>query len=266
MRTDRLDHESFGTPPATDDARSKARPAAGRPPLAFDEALDVLRGRQKPGPGVPAYTRWVNRGLARYAAAAAYRSGLGPNEVTAISGLVSLAGMAVLVLRPASLPAGVAVAMLLATGYLLDSADGQVARLSGRSSRAGEWLDHVVDAVRMPMLHLCTLVALFQTGTAPWVLVLPLLYAVVTTGQFFSQMLAEQLAPSGTAPIPRQGQSFFLLPTDTGVLCWLYVLWGLPGAFVPAYAALLVLNLVHSVISMRRRFRQLSDPDERTLR
>lgn len=243
--------------------RSGTNAAAGTESLSFSAALELLKGRQKPGPGVPGYTRWVNRGLARYVAAGAYRLGVGPNGVTAISGLVSVAGLTVLVLAPRSLLTGFLVAVLLATGYLLDSADGQVARLSGRSSRAGEWLDHVVDAVRMPLFHLCTLVALFLAGVDTWVLVLPLLYSVVTTGQFFSQILAEQLAEVGSKPIPRRGQSFFLLPTDTGVLCWVYLLWGLPEVFVVAYGLLLVVNGAHSAVSMRRRFRQLNVPTAR---
>src|SRR5699024_9768896 len=31
---------------------------------SYRHDLEILRGRQKPGPGVPAYTRWINRTLA----------------------------------------------------------------------------------------------------------------------------------------------------------------------------------------------------------
>ena len=33
--------------------------------LSFGRVLEDLRSAQKPGDGVPAYTRWVNRGMAR---------------------------------------------------------------------------------------------------------------------------------------------------------------------------------------------------------
>lgn len=237
-----------------------SEPVARGGRLSFGDALHLLKNRQKPGPGVPAYTRWVNRGLARYVAAGTYRLGVSPNGVTAISAAVSVAGLAVLLLVPRSVWVGLLVGVLLAAGYLLDSADGQVARLSGRSSRAGEWLDHVVDAIRMPAFHLSTLVALYLSDVDSWVLVLPLLYALVTTGQFFSQILAEQLAEAGSKPTPRRGQSLFLLPIDTGVLCWIFILWGLPTMFIAAYGLLLVLNFAHSAVSMRRRFRQLNVP------
>lgn len=232
----------------------------GSPSLSFVKALELLKSRQKPGEGVPAYTRWINRGLARYVAAGAFRIGIRPNAVTAISALVSGIGLVVLVMAPRTISTGILVAVILAAGYLLDSADGQVARLSEQSSRAGEWLDHVVDAVRMPLIHLCTLVALFLEGVENWVLVLPLAYSVTITGQFFSQILAKQLASAGTRPTPNSGQSLFLLPTDTGVLCWIFVLWGLPKLFLVSYALLLGVNLVHTAVSMRRRFRQLNVP------
>jgi len=196
--------------------------------------------------------------LAQYVAVVAFRWRIGPNAVTVISAIVSAAALFILLLAPRTVLVGVCVAILLALGYLLDSTDGQVARLSRRSSPAGEWLDHVVDAMRMPLVHLCTLIALFIDGVDEWNMTIPIAYAVVTTGQFFSQVLAEQLLKSETKHVPPKNQSLFLLPTDTGILCWLYVLWGFKQVFIGAYLLLFVLNLVHAAISMRRRFRQLN--------
>ena len=47
----------------------------------FRDAFSALNAAQKPGMGVPAYTRWVNRRLGRYAAAAAYALRWTPNAV-----------------------------------------------------------------------------------------------------------------------------------------------------------------------------------------
>lgn len=223
----------------------------------YREALDRLGAAQKPGAGFPAYTRWVNRRLAKYAAAAAYQVGATPNGVTAASAAVSAAGIALIALAPVSLGTGFAAAALLALGYLLDSADGQVARLTGRGSIAGEWLDHVVDAVRTPSVHLAVLIGLLRIGSGG--ALLPMLFCVVAVGQFMSQVLAEQLSgrvhrqPAGNGV----RQSWVTLPTDTGVLCWLFLLWGLPALFVPTYAVLLVLNAGHAGISMRRKYQHL---------
>ena len=39
--------------------------------------------------------------------------------------------------------------VLLVLGYMLDSCDGQLARVSGKTSKFGEWLDHSLDIVKI---------------------------------------------------------------------------------------------------------------------
>lgn len=237
-----------------------ARSGDARPRIRVREALAELRAVQKPGGGFPAYTRWVNRRLARYPAALFASWGLGPNAVTAASATSSAAAVALVVAAPASAATAVAAAVLLAVGYVLDSADGQVARLTGRGSIAGEWLDHVVDAIRTPAIHLAVLVGLVRQGAPAWLEVVALLYCVVAVGQFMSQILAEQLSGrQHRAPAGRGGvtQSFLTLPTDSGVLCWSFVLWGAPALFAVVYTALLAANALHAAASMRRKYSHL---------
>lgn len=230
---------------------------------SFAAAMVGLESAQKPGNGVPAYTRWVNRRLARYAAAAAYAAGWSPNAVTAASAALSLAALLTMVTVPQTASLGIVVACLLAAGYVLDSADGQVARLGRRGSAAGEWLDHVVDAVRTPALHLAVLVGLYAVpGVGTWPLLVALGYCLVGVGEFMSQILAEQLSgratPADPAPAsPGVVKSLILLPTDNGTLCWIFLLWGTPGLFVWAYGAMFLLNTVHAAISMRRKYVRL---------
>lgn len=241
--------------------------------LAFTRCLADLNAAQKPGAGVPAYTRWVNRRLARYAAAGAVALRLSPNAVTAASAVLSFAGLAVLLIFAPGPGTAAGAAVLLAGGYVLDSADGQVARVTGRGGPAGEWLDHVVDAVRTPAIHLTVLAALALHADVPgWVLVLPLLYCLMSGGQFMSQILAEQLLRSAAASSPPSGaaapgvsstapgalRSFVLLPTDAGALCWVFVLWGSGPLFLAAYGSLFLLNLLAVAASMRRKYRALA--------
>lgn len=87
--------------------------------MSFRENLTKLNAAQKPGGGVPAYTRWVNRRLARYVAAAAASMRVTANGVTAISALLSLGGMVALVGLPITAWSGLTVALLLAAGYVL---------------------------------------------------------------------------------------------------------------------------------------------------
>lgn len=223
-----------------------------------------LASAQKTGVGVPAYTRWVNRRLARHAAAAAHRAGLSPNAVSAVSAVVSSIAIALLLLVDPSVPLGIGVAVLLATGYMLDSADGQVARLSGRSSPAGEWLDHVIDAIRMPAIHLAVLVASARLVETPrWFIAVIVGFALCEVGQFMSQVLGDQLVSrAGGSPIDASAgprRSLALIPVDTGTFCWLFVLWGWRDGFEVAYTVLFVINVAYALISMRRKFVRLNE-------
>lgn len=227
----------------------------------FSLALNELSAAQKPGGGVPAYMRWVNRYLARFPAAAAFVLGISPTTLTMISLALSISGVTLVAAAPRTIPAGICAALCFATAFVLDSSDGQLARLSKTAGPAGEWLDHVVDAARTPMVHLGVAIGSARSIGLDWWLLVPLAFCLVGVTQSHSQMLAEQLNARRGATKPTGGgnlQSWLLLPTDTGVLCWSFVLWGLPQIFGIWYAFLAVTALAHSAISMRRRYRGLS--------
>lgn len=259
-------HDSAGTDtsPGSDKTAKAAAKATHRPlrsRIEYSRALYLLKAAQKPGHGVPAYTRWVNRRLARFAAAAAASWGISANAVTVISAAFSTAAIICLAVAPASAWLGAVIAVLLAAGYVLDSADGQVARLTGSSSLAGEWLDHVVDSVRIPAIHLAVFVGIWRADALPgWAGWLPLAYTLTSAGHFMSQILAEQLlkdrvkdsrAAAGTL------RSWLVLPTDIGTLCWVFVLWGNPQVFMAAYGSLFLLQLIVVVASVRRKYQAL---------
>lgn len=236
--------------------------------MGFRQTLAQLNSAQKSGVGVPAYTRWVNRRVARVFAAAAVKIGLGPNGVTAASASVSVLGMVLMVALPPSLWLGLLVALLFALGYALDSADGQVARVTGTSSPAGEWLDHVVDAMRTPAQHLTILVGFVKypeafplTGWQLWWL--PLAFTVLVTGHFMSQILAEQLRRNKSTATPASGgtmRSFVNLHMDAGTFCWIFIFWGTGLGFILVYGLLFLANAATVLLSMRRKFITLSTP------
>lgn len=239
----------------------------------YDSILAELRFAQKPGHGVPAYTRWVNRGLARGVAARCATWGWSANLVSAVSAVVSFAALLLLLLLPPHPTTGFLVAVLLATGYLLDSADGQVARVTGTGSMAGEWLDHVIDAARTPAIHLGVAAGFVHMyGPGAWQWSIPLLYCVVSASHFMSQILAEQLLRptrikfpqpedrrSGQQPISGRStaRSFVMLHTDTGIICWMFIAWGFPPLFLMLYVLMFAANTVTATISLVRKFRSL---------
>jgi phosphatidylglycerophosphate synthase len=139
-------------------------------PRTFGAAMAALTDLQKTSKGAPAYSRLVNRRVGRVFASAAYVLGRTPNQVTALSALCTFSGIATIALVDPSVVSSIAVTLLLAVGYALDSADGQLARLRGGGSVSGEWLDHVVDAAKIATLHLAVLVNWFRfdDGPAAW--------------------------------------------------------------------------------------------------
>jgi phosphatidylglycerophosphate synthase len=234
--------------------------AAEVPPVTLAAVVRRLAGAQKTAaPGAPAYSLFVNRPLGRVPAAVAYQLGWTPNMVTALSAGFSLAGVLVLALATPTALSGVTVWLLLAAGYVLDSADGQLARLRGGGSPAGEWLDHVVDAWKMISVHLAVLVMIFRHPVGPeaWLLV-PLGFAVVATVAFFAMILNDLLKAKYALAKPA-GRSTPLravlgLPTDYGVLCLSFVLLGTPILFFAVYTALFAANLLYLMLALVKWF------------
>lgn len=228
--------------------------------LPFAAALDQLRGKQKSAKGVSLYSRFVNRPAGRVLAAAAYRAGLTPNQVTAISALCTLAGLAGIALLAPSWPLGVGVYLTLAVGFAFDSADGQLARLRGVGSPAGEWLDHVVDCAKHVLLHTAVLISFYRFfDLDPGWLLLPLAFQLIAVLIFFGGVLTEKLLPPRTGPgtPPSNARAIALLPVDYGVFCLVFLLLGSPDAFLAGYAALAAANAVVAAALLAKWFRSL---------
>ncbi len=221
---------------------------------------DRLAAAQKDGAGVPFYMRLVNRRLGRGVAALAHRVGATPDQVTAVSAGLVVAALVVLVAAPPTPLPAVLVVVLLQAAFAFDAADGQLARLRGGGSRAGEWLDHTVDAARTLAVHLVVAVALLRhTDLDPAWALLPLGYAFVVSVRFFAQILAEQLVPDRGARAAAAGRwsSVVQLPADVGVQNLVFRLWPATPLFLLGYGLLAVANLLLMVMTLQRRLRAL---------
>lgn len=231
---------------------------------SFTWALTELSRAQKPRRGVSVYSRFINRPLGRLLAAACFALRMSPNAVTLASAVMTAVGLAVLLAGPPSAWRAITVMLLLVLGFALDSADGQVSRLTGRGSPAGEWLDHVVDAGKMVAVHGSVLVALYlYVPVTPGLLVLPLAFQVVAVvtfaGGLLVDLLKRSLPATGAAATrePSTVRALALLPADYGILALSFVLFGWPAAFLVAYALLLAANLVIAVLLLVKWFGEL---------
>jgi phosphatidylglycerophosphate synthase len=248
--------------------RTRGREATGRD--RHESYLGTVRrlaaAQKSVARGGPAYSIYVNRKLGRYLAAAAHQIGLTPNAVTAVSALFTFSGIVLLAAAEPSWGVGLVVSLLLVVGYALDSADGQVARLRGGGSPSGEWLDHVVDSGKVASLHLAVLItafAHFDLPNAAWLLV-PIGFTVVAVVSFFAMILNDLLktihSPGkgvGGRP-PTLRRSLLGVPTDYGVLCFVFLLLGLPAVFFAVYAVLFVLNAGYLALALVKWFRDMT--------
>lgn len=234
---------------------------------SYRSNLASLRQAQKPARGTAAYSRLVNRPLGRRVAAAAATVGMTPNVATVISALLSGTGLLLVALVEPTPLLGVAVALLLAAGYVMDSVDGQLARLAGSGSRAGEWFDHTVDCFKTTGLHLCVLVSFFRFPPIEhsWALLVPLVYALVQTVTYFELIVMPYLRQGAPAPAVAPGpppaehplRTWVVLPTDYGTLLWSFALLGFPLAFLSFYGFLAAVNVLALAWGLRKWWREL---------
>lgn len=232
---------------------------------ARDAYVLLAKAQKGHARGAPGYSVYVNRKIGRGLAALGYSRGMTPNQATVVSAAHTFAGIALLVVVTPSVWSGLVVAVLLALGYAWDSADGQIARLRGGGSVAGEWLDHFVDAIKLSTLHLAVLVGLFLHTDVrdTWWLAVPLGFSVVATVTFFGMLLNDLLkgargvpsthARGGGSPL----RSLILLPTDYGVVCLSFVTWGWTSVFLPVYTALFGAALVFLGMASVKWFREM---------
>ena len=240
-----------------------------RPSISAGEALRRLSTAQKPSAGAPPYSRWVNRRLGRLLASVAAAVGLRPNQVTVLSACCTFSALALVALVTPNWWLGILVSVLLLLGYALDSADGQLARLLGGGSRSGEWLDHVVDAAKVSVLHGVVLISFYRfTDASDLQLLVALGYQAVASMFFFGMILIDQIrraGPSISQPSSRRGkellQTAIALPTDYAVLCLSFALLGWRRGFRVVYSTLFVLNALLLIAAMVRWWRQVGALD-----
>ncbi|GAB3819333.1 CDP-alcohol phosphatidyltransferase family protein [Kribbella italica] len=232
---------------------------------SYGDAVARLARAQKPSAGTPVYSRFVNRKLGRYLAAGAFLLNRTPNQVSLSSGFCSLIGIVLLATIAPSLPLALVVTALLVLGYALDSADGQLARLRGGGSPVGEWLDHMIDCVKITLLHSAVLVSFyrFDAFSNELVLLVPLAYLCVSAVMFFGLILIDQLRRRhGVSTANVRGdsvlKSLVIAPTDYGILCLVFLTVGWPTLFAGLYGLMLLANLLFLLAAISKWYKEMA--------
>jgi phosphatidylglycerophosphate synthase len=131
-------------------------------------AADIYRRTRKPNDIV--WNRLVARPLAALLVVPLARTSVTPNQITFATLPVFLAGAAIMAFLP-SWGALVAGAAIIELSYVLDCADGQLARLKGMSSPVGAHLDFLMDELKAFSLIAAIAVRLWLPAHDPrWLL------------------------------------------------------------------------------------------------
>ncbi|OIJ98605.1 CDP-alcohol phosphatidyltransferase [Streptomyces sp. MUSC 14] len=230
----------------------------------FAETLRQLSTAQKPAKGVSVYSRFVNRPAGRLMAALAFRIGATPNQLTLLGALFTFPALAaVALLRPAPV-VSVCVGVALALGFVLDAADGQLARIQCSASLSGEWLDHVLDCVRIVTLHSVVLVAFYRFFVlpSPLLLLAPLVFQSAAVVIFFGGILTQKLKGGRAVAGTDRGSAsvlgpVLLLPVDYGTTCISFLFLGSPAMFLVLYCGLLLAHVLFLFAFLVKWYREL---------
>jgi phosphatidylglycerophosphate synthase len=133
-----------------------------------DVWASLVAASKKPSGSI--YTRYVNRNAAIPLTYMFWRLGVHPNTISLVSSAVTHTALAMLLVLGVAVPVVLAAYLLLVLGYMLDSCDGQLARVSGKTSKRGEWLDHSLDMVKLLTFNMTLgylLLAHAMDGTLP---------------------------------------------------------------------------------------------------
>ena len=134
----------------------------------LNAAADIYRRTRKPNDIV--WNRFVARPLAAVLVVPLARTSITPNQVTFATLPVFLAGAALLALLP-SWGALIGGAAIIELSYVLDCADGQLARLKGMSSPVGAHLDFLMDELKAFALVAAIAIRLWLPARDPrWLL------------------------------------------------------------------------------------------------
>lgn len=115
----------------------------------FSDVRRIYRESLKPADSL--FNIYLARPLAAPLVAVLARTRITPNQVTFFSIVVMLAAVAALVGVPGLLGLWLGVA-LIELSYIFDCADGQLARVTGRSSAVGASLDFLMDELKAYLL------------------------------------------------------------------------------------------------------------------
>jgi len=138
----------------------------------WSEIVAIYRASKKKR-DINRFTEWVARPPAAVVVYLLRNTPITPNQVTFLSGIVAAGAAAMLVLLPGHFWLVMA-ALVFELSFVLDCADGQLARLRKIASPVGHLLDFLMDELKAMFVFGAVAVRLWQETLDVWILVVGL--------------------------------------------------------------------------------------------
>ena len=174
------------------------------------------------------YTKFVNRRLAWYFTKHLYT--FSPNIISLSAFILLLLG-AFLFYQPSNYIISITLYFVLAINYVLDSTDGQVARLTRKGSPIGEWLDHSLDGIKIVIVNYLLIDIVISNGDYKHSLIWLFLPLIGQIGLYVTGLLSEKILKSGTDKKSVKAKSnkisfknILLSPLDYGIFIIIFVI------------------------------------------
>jgi|LSQX01.2.fsa_nt_gb phosphatidylglycerophosphate synthase len=229
----------------------------------FKANYENLGSLQKGSRGTPAYTRYINRWFGKVLASLLGCFNVSPNAVSLISGLLTILGfIGFLLFKETTFITSILLVFLLLFAYALDSADGQLARLLKKQSKKGEWLDHTLDAIKIPFGHGVAILFIVQkTNPADVLIIIYFFLLSLSSARFFSNILKTKLIDYKSKRVkdnkPNEDllRSLLLLPGDYALFISFFILTFHPRMFFIIYTVWGVLTIFLSIFGLFKTWR-----------
>lgn len=194
------------------------------------------------------YTKYVNRNLAWLFTRFLYR--FSPNAISTFAFIFLVLGLFFIELRP-TLTSSIVIYFILTINFILDSTDGQVARLTKQGTPLGEWLDHSLDAIRLLVVNAFLVNYITSYSDFSGNIVLLFLPLTGLIGLFVVGELRNKILTSDPSETLRKSKNISMLstlilfPVDYGVFILIFFLLPFPSLLVSVY---ILLGIYYSFI------------------
>lgn len=186
------------------------------------------------------YTTYVNRNLAWICSRVLRR--FSPNQIS-IGAFCILFVALPMAYSSQSIATSLTAYGLLVLNYVLDSSDGQVARLRKLGSPLGEWVDHSLDGVRILLIHSTLLLVVAFADVSQTIRFAAYLNIIFASSMFFATELAAKILPTNIQRADNHAltwkklaRSLVLLPADHGIFIIIFLLVHKPDILAVIYA------------------------------